>query len=175
MNNYKITSLFLSVFIIATVVSSCNTSSEPKEAAPDLVASYRDTTVNPADDFFHYAVGTWIKNNPIPASENSWGIWSLVNEESFTRLRLINEDAAAQKDAAKGSNAQKIGDFWYTGMDSTSIEQQGVSKIQNEIDAITSVKDKATLLDELAHLQMIGAGALIQADVYQDEMNSEKV
>ena len=60
-------------------------------------------------------------------------------------------------------------------MDSTSIEQQGATKIQPELDMISAVKDKQSLLDELAHLQMIGAGALFQADIYQDEMNSEKV
>ncbi len=167
--------LFLSVLIFSTIISACNSSSKQKETTPDLVAGYRDTTVNPADDFFHYAVGTWVKNNAIPASENSWGIWSLVNEETFTRLRKINDEASAQKDAAKGSNAQKIGDFWYTGMDSVSIEQQGATKIQSELDMISAVKDKQSLLDELAHLQMIGASALFQADIYQDEMNSEKV
>ena len=128
----------LILITILTVIyfSACNNTSQPTEKTPDLIASYRDTTVKPGDDFFHFAVGTWIKNNPIPASENSWGIWSLVNEESFTRLKLINNESAAQKDAAKGSNAQKIGDFWFTGMDSATIEQQGLTKIQPEIDLI---------------------------------------
>lgn len=168
------TPLFLVTFLTVIYFTACNNTSQPTEKTPDLIASYRDTTVKPGDDFFHYAVGTWVKNNPIPAAENSWGIWSLVNEESFTRLRLINEEAAAQKDAAKGSNAQKIGDFWFTGMDSTSIEQQGISKLQPELDLIAGVKDKPSLIDELAHLQMIGAGALYEADVYQDEMKSDK-
>ncbi|TSA50227.1 MAG: M13 family peptidase [Sphingobacteriales bacterium] len=166
--------IFLVTFLTVIYFTACNNTSQPTEKTPDLIASYRDTTVNPGDDFFHYAVGTWVKNNPIPAAENSWGIWSLVNEESFTRLRLINEEAATQKDAAKGSNAQKIGDFWFTGMDSTSIEQQGITKLQPELDLISGVKDKPSLIDELAHLQMIGAGALYEADVYQDEMKSDK-
>ena len=165
--------IFLTILSVV-YFTSCNNTAAPKQQTPDLIASYRDTTVKPGDDFFHYAVGNWVKNNPIPASENSWGIWSLVNEESYTRLKLINNEAAAQKDAVKGSNAQKIGDFWFTGMDSTTIEQQGITKIQTEIDLITGVKDRETLINELAHLQMIGAGALIQVDVYQDEMNSEK-
>ncbi len=173
MNKFS-SSLLLITILSVIYFSSCNNTTQPTEQVPDLIASYRDTTVKPGDDFYRYAVGNWVKNNPIPASENSWGIWSLVNEESFKRIRLINEEAASQKDAAKGSNAQKIGDFWFTGMDSTSIEQQGLSKIQPELDLISAIKDKQTLLDELAHLQMIGAGALIQADIYQDEMNSNK-
>lgn len=61
---------------------------------PDAVAVNVDSTVNPAQDFFDYANGGWIKRNPIPAEYSSWGIGNLVQEELYKRLRTINEKAA---------------------------------------------------------------------------------
>ena len=55
--------------------------------AVDLLASHLDTTVSPARDFFEYANGGWIKQNPIPASESGWGIGNLVQEEIYNRLK----------------------------------------------------------------------------------------
>src|SRR5690242_2463337 len=87
-------------------------SSEPVAAAPakpDVIASHVDATVNPGDDFFSYANGTWLKNNPIPASEGHWGIDRVVAEDLYANLRKISENAA-QSAGAIGSDEQKIGD-----------------------------------------------------------------
>ena len=80
-----------------------------------------DTSVSPGADFFKYACGRWIKDNPIPESERGWGIANLVNEETYRQRLEICQDAARSK-AAKGTNEQKIGDFWSTGMDSVTID-----------------------------------------------------
>jgi len=62
--------------------------------SPDVFASLMDTTVNSGDDFFQYAHGTWIKNNPRSASETSWGIHREVLNEVYDRLKKICEEAA---------------------------------------------------------------------------------
>ena len=59
----------------------------------------RDTTLNPGDNFFMYACGTWLKQHPIPGNEKGWGIWSMVQEETYTRMRNICEEAATAKGA----------------------------------------------------------------------------
>src|SRR6266496_2670847 len=64
---------------------------------------YVDSSVKPQQDFFLFSMGKWIKNNPIPAAERSWGIWSMVNEENYKRLKSINEEAASKK-SDPGSN-----------------------------------------------------------------------
>ena len=157
---------------MATCLSSCK---HNQTSQIDLLRDYMDTSVSPGDDFFRYAVGKWLKENPIAASERSNGIWLLVQNETYDRLKKINDDAAADKSAKPGSNAQKIGDFWFTGMDTTVIEQQGITPLQPELDRINSIKDKAGLLDAIAYYQTIGVGPLFGAYIYQDEMNSEKV
>src|ERR1700752_4849055 len=86
------------------VITSTNTA--------DILHADLDTTVKPGDDFFSYANGGWIKKNPIPAAYASWGIGNLVQEDIRNRLKKINEEALSAN-AEKGSNTQKIGDFYY--------------------------------------------------------------
>ncbi len=135
---------------------------------------YIDKSVKPGDDFFKFAMGKWLQNNPIPASERSWGIWSLVNEENYGRIKKINEDAAADINAKPGSNTQKIGDFWHTAMDSATIERQGLNPLQFELAKVRMCRDFNDILNESAYLQTIGVAPLFGMYIFQDEMNSSK-
>lgn len=164
--------LLLNCCVTAIFLSACT--QKVNTPQKDLIIENIDTTVSPGDNFFNYAEGGWIKKNPIPASENSWGIWSLVNEDTYARVKQINEEAAAKKDATAGSNTQKIGDFWIAGMDTVTIEKQGFTMLQPELDRIASVKDKQSLLDAIAYYQTIGVDPLFSMFPMQDEMNSSK-
>src|ERR1700761_402854 len=84
---------------------------------PDFLAANIDTAVSPREDFFAFANGGWIKRTPIPDEESGWGLGNLVQEEIYNRLKKVNEDAL-QASATAGTITQKIGDFWYSGMDS---------------------------------------------------------
>jgi len=134
---------------------------------------YIDPSVKPGDDFFQYSLGKWVKDHPIPANERSWGIGNVVREETYQRVLKINEQAAGQH-AAKGSNAQKIGDFWFTANDTETIEKQGITALQPEFNRIAAIHDIPGLVDTLARLQYIGVGAMFSIAIFQDEMNSEK-
>ncbi len=162
-------------FVLLISISSC----KPKESSvsenrEDFMKDYIDSTVNPGDDFFKFAVGTWLKNNAIPESERSWGIWALVQDENYNRIKLINEEAAANTNAKKGSNEQKIGDFWYMGMDTVTIEKQGMSALKPELDKIAAIKDKKDVIQSVAYLQTIGVQPLFGNYIFQDEKNSSK-
>ncbi|MBX7108873.1 MAG: M13 family metallopeptidase [Chitinophagales bacterium] len=176
MNKHFPSILFFSMIVF--MHSSCN--QQPKTAAgggcnlDTFLNAYIDTTVRPQDDFFLFSMGKWVKNNPVPASEKSWGIWSKVNEENYGRMKSINEEAAAMK-AADGTNWQKIGDFWRTGMDTAAIEQQGLQPLSAQLAAISALTDMNAVLDEIGQLQSIGVAALFDGYIYQDEMNSEKM
>ncbi len=153
----------------ALLLTAC--SSKPKMKT-DILVQHADTTVSPANDFFEYANGGWIKDNPIPASESSWGIGNLVQNEIYTRLRKINEDAAAETDVPKGSSLQMIGDFWYSGMDSTNIEEQGIDPLKPELARIDAIKSRSDLLDEIAHLKSISVRNTFGSYISQDDKNS---
>jgi putative endopeptidase len=133
-----------------------------------------DTSVSPGDDFFKYAVGKWIKDNPIPSNERSWGIYNAIQEETYQRLLKINESAAAGPQAVRGSNAQKIGDFWYSAMDTASIEKLGITPLKEEFQRIDAVHDMESLLSAMARLQYIGARPGLGMYIFQDEKDSNK-
>ena len=163
-------------FCIALLVS-CQSKTEKKEAAPqkDPLIENMDTTVSPAEDFFGYACGRWVKENPIPGNERGWGIWAVVRNETLDRMKKISEEAAADKNAEKGSNTQKIGDFYFAGMDSTGIEQNGIKPLQPEFDRINAIKDVKGLMDVVALYQTYGVQPLFAPVATQDEKNSDQV
>ena len=141
---------------------------------PDILHAALDTTVAPGDDFFAYANGTWIKNNPIPASESNMGIGKKVQDEVYARLRQTSIEAAGAK-ATPGSNQQKIGDFWAIGLDSVKADQLGAAPLRPELDRIAAMKTVAEVPGVIAHEIPLGVRALIGPRVGQDDKNSDKM
>lgn len=149
-------------------------SSPPTTDAEHYLDRFVDPSVSPRDDFFRYSVGKWLAENSIPTSERSWGISDVVQEETYQRLLSINDAASADAHALRGSNAQKIGDFWHAGMDTEAIAQQGLAPLAGEFARIAAVRDSKGLLDVIAHLQHIGVGAMCSSPILQDEMKSDR-
>ncbi len=141
--------------------------------AMDPLVRNLDKTVSPGADFFSYANGAWVKANPIPASERGWGIANLVYEETY-RQRVEICTAAATSGAAQGTSAQKVGDFWATGMDSAAIEAAGAKPLAPWLDDIAAIRDRASLLATIARFQADAIRPLYGMYVGQDERNSEK-
>jgi putative endopeptidase len=133
-----------------------------------------DPAVSPGENFFMYANGTWLKQNPIPPAYSSWGIGNEVTEEIRDRLKKINEDALTAH-APQGSNTQKIGDFYYTGLDSAGIEKAGIAPLREQLNLIDQAKDAQGILNAAAVLTTIGVRNIIGVRVSQDDKNSSKM
>jgi len=163
--------------LLAALASGCPSNSlktAGTAAKPDILYAALDTTVAPGDDFFAYANGTWIKNNPIPASESNMGIGKKVQDEVYARLRQTSIAAAGAR-AAAGSNQQKIGDFWAVGLDSVKADRLGAAPIQPELHRIAAMKTVAEVPGVIAHEIPLGVNALIGPGVSQDDKNSDKM
>ncbi|RYY71710.1 MAG: M13 family peptidase [Chitinophagaceae bacterium] len=154
-------------------IAGCNTK-KPVPAKADVLGINVDSTIKPADDFFEFANGKWLKENSIPDDQSGWGIGNLVIEENLTRLRAISEKAAASK-AAAGSSDQKIGDFWTTAMDSTQINASGLKPIQPLLDKLQAVKDLPALLEVVSEFKKIGSGTFFSEYVTQDNKKSDEM
>ena len=163
---------FLTGIIIFTVVLTGSSMAQEIQKG-DFLTQAIDSTINPGLDFFKYATGRWMKNNPIPSTERGWGIANLVQEETYTRLKTILEESEKTK-SPSGSNEQKVGDFYFSGMDSVGIEKQGISPLKPEISKINSIKNKKELFDVVALLQKEGVSALFGLFVDQDQMKSDQ-
>lgn len=164
--------LFLFPFLVFTACQTDPPASGPQNPG-DVLGSHIDSLVHPGDDFFQYANGGWIKKNPIPPSENGWGIFNLVADENFSRLRKISEEASAQK-ASAGSATQQIGDFFFAGMDSANIEKQGLQPLQELLQRIANLNQASEVESILNEMQMLGVAPLYNLYVGQDLKNSEK-
>jgi putative endopeptidase len=163
---------FLIGFVSISFLNAC-TNKQVNYAEKDVVVKNMDTTTKPGDDFFKYANGGWLKKNPIPAPYSSWGIGNVLEEELRDRLKKINTEALNTK-AEEGTNTQKIGDFYYSGMDTLNIEKQGIAPLKDELTKIESVKTVTDLVNLFAYFKTIGVQTPISAGVGQDAKNSGK-
>ncbi|MEP6467544.1 MAG: M13 family metallopeptidase [Parafilimonas sp.] len=162
--------IFVGTTCLTLFFISCN-NKESHAEKPDVLAKDIDSTINPADDFFDYANGNWIKNNPIPADESAWGLFQIIPNENLQRLRDINLEAAKTTYPA-GTPEQKIGDFWKAANDSERIEQLGIEPLQPYLAKITAINDEVSLQNTMAQMDAIGVGGAINFYVGQDAKNS---
>lgn len=116
-----------------------------------------DNSVRPQDNFFLYANGGWLKNVKIPPSKSSWGSFNELDERTRKNVKSILEKASSSN-AAKGSNLQRVGDFFSSGMDSLAIEKLGYDPIKPDLAAIDAIKDFGDYLNTYIRLRRAGAG-----------------
>ena len=138
----------------------------------DLLRRNMDPSVHPGDDFFAYANAGWLRRNPIPASESRWGIGEAVREELYSRLRQINERAAADTNAP-GSEQRRIGDFWTTAMDAAKASRLGLSPLRAELQRIDTIQNAGAVVDTCFSWQPLGVTTLFGLSVGQDEKQSD--
>jgi putative endopeptidase len=162
-----------SILAFAALLWSCSTGIK-EGAVKDALVSHIDSTVKPGDDFFLFANGKWFKENPIPASEQSNGLWQLIQDTINAQVKNICESSAALKDSPKGSPKQKVGDFFFSGMDSVSLNKNGISDLKEDLDRIDAVKDLDGLVKEAAYIHMVAGSPLFNFGVGQDDRISSK-
>jgi putative endopeptidase len=133
-----------------------------------------DKTCKPCDDFYQFAMGGWMKANPIPPEYSTWGSFTVLADKNQQNLRQILE-AAAKANAAAGSNEQKIGDFYGSCMDTAAVEAAGTTPIEPELLRIAQMKGAVDLQVETAQLQKSGYGVLFTFGSRQDAKDSTQV
>ena len=116
-----------------------------------------DLSVKPGDNFFEYANGNWIKNNPIPSKETRWGSFGVLNQENTDRLlKLLKE--VSQTNHPDGSLEQRVGDLYASAMDTVSIERLGYDPIKPMLARIDKISDLSGVVNEVAFERTQGEG-----------------
>ena len=133
-----------------------------------------DKTVDPCKDFYQFACGNWLKNNPIPADQSRWGRFNELDERNKQVLRAILEDAA-KPDPGRDAVTRKIGDYFAACMDEKGIEALGLAPLKPELDRIRNLTDKSQLAEVIAHLHRNGISSLFEFGSGQDFKDSTKV
>ena len=97
---------------------------------PPLDPTNMDLSVKPADDFFLYADGGWIKRTEIPPEYTRWGSFNELIEKNNDALHDIAEKAQhTAVDSRMAPETEKVGDFYASGMDERTIEAQRAKPI----------------------------------------------
>jgi predicted metalloendopeptidase len=133
-----------------------------------------DRTCKPCDDFFQFANGGWLKNNPIPPEYPIWGSFVTLIEKNQENVHAILE-AAVHANAPAGSNEQKIGDFYASCMDTAAIDAAGLKPLAPEFASIDSIHDLPSLVERAAKLQTTGVSVLFAFGSDQDFQDSTRV
>jgi putative endopeptidase len=103
-----------------------------------------DTSVQPGDDFFAYANGTWVKNTPIPDDRSSIGGFYIADQERERQTRELL-DAILKSNPAPGSNEFKIAAYYNAYLDTDAIDRAGLAPARADMDAIAQIADKRQL------------------------------
>jgi putative endopeptidase len=163
--------IFLLTFSTAFVLSFNVAHAQKKSKVTSIKyidRSNMDLSVKPGDNFYEYANGNWIKNNPVPASKTRWGSFDVLRLNSAERLRQLAEEAAAHP--AKDSVSQLVGDFYASGMDTVTIDKLGYSPIKSELQKLSDITTKQQALNQIAILRTTGLGTpLFRFFVGQDD------
>ena len=142
-----------------TLQASAQHDSKPVKKPAFIDKSSMDLTKKPGDDFYNFAGGIWMKNNPVPAKETRWGSFNLLRDFNINAVKAILTEAANNKSAARGSIEKRVGDFYTAGMDSMTIEKLGYTPIQGDLEQVSLLSDLNGVINHSAVMRTTGSGS----------------
>jgi putative endopeptidase len=143
---------------------------------PGLDVSAMDKSADPCVDFYRFACGGWIKNNPIPPDESRWSVYGKLARENQRFLWGIL-DALAKSSAGRSPAQQKIGDYFAACMDEAAVEKSGARPLKPHLGRISGMKSKRDLPAVLARLHLVtgSSGLFFGFDSNQDYADATRV
>ena len=135
-----------------------------------------DMSAQPGTDFYQYACGGWMKNNPLRPEFSRYGSFDVVAEENQKRIREVIEELAAQPQE-RGSLGQKIGDLYALRMDSVRQNKDGVTPVMADLKRVAAVKTTAELIALVNQMNVEGVGfgelwgSYVGADMMESTQN----
>jgi len=137
-----------------TEQTSTTTTQAEQELVSGIDKQHFDHSVRPQDDLFLHVNGKWLNEFEIPADKSNYGAFTMLAEQAREDVQSIIEDAA-NSNAEKGSDAQKVGDLYQSYMDEELLDELGTKPLQPELDKIAAIKDLSDLSEYIAYAQMV--------------------
>ena len=161
---------FVSIALMA--MTSC-VQKEPEGLSSGIKLENMNPGVAPGEDFYQYACGGWMINNPLKPEYARYGSFDALAENNREQIKGLIEELSQQENE-EGSVAQKIGDLYAMLMDSVRQNEEGISPIKPDLDAIASAQTREEVLALLLADQFKGVQGLWHAGIGADMMSSKE-
>ncbi len=156
-----------SLMVMAIALGSC----QNNQLGIGIKLDNMNDSVAPGTDFYQYACGGWMKNNPLSSEYSRFGSFDVVAENNKEQIKSLIEELSAQ-DNERGSIAQKIGDLYKMSMDSARQNKDGYKPIVPDMKAIEDLDSRGAILSYMNKQQIYGGSHLIASGIGADMMNS---
>lgn len=157
----------LAILPLLAAFTACNVE-EPKSVGYDVADM--DATANPCTDFFTYAGGGWLANNPIPETEARWSKFNELADNNQQKIREIFKGLVDSQSDEK--YVQVVRDMYLTGMDSTAAETMGLEPVKGLLESVENDQSVHDLITQFARARNIGVSSPFVYYVSADEVNS---
>jgi putative endopeptidase len=157
-------------FLLGLAITTSITFSygQKKKEKTSIDTSYMNRAVSPKTNFFDYANGNWVKNNPVPKTESRWGS---MNELDINNKKKLIEILESAKSQPKNTNEALIGNYYASFIDMETRNKLGIAPIQNDLTRIDQITNKEQFITLLADLHKRGVSALFSLGIGQDLKN----
>ena len=140
--------------------------------APGFSLEYLDRSVSPGADFYRFADGNWLKNNPVPADKSRWGAFNELQEHNWQLIRSILESCGADTSAPAKSPTREVGDFFASAMDTNRLERLGFKPLSADLKRLGRIRSSEDVFRLAADFHQRGIDALFSPQVEADAKNS---
>ena len=147
------------------------TSSAQTELKSGIHLGDLDTSVRPADDFYEYACGGWMKANPLPAAYSRYGSFDRLGEDNNKRINGILTELL-NNTYTKGTTEQKLSDLYKLAMDSVRREKEGIQPVMPLIKKLEAAKTMKQIFDVQLEMAKYGDSEFYRAGLGADEKNA---
>lgn len=139
-----------------------------------ILKNFIDPSVRPQDDFFHFACGTWIKKNPIPKAESTWGSFYVLRDRGIKKVNAIFKELDAKERLPAGSEALLIRNVYRSGIDMKKRNARGLEPVLPTLRAISRITNHDELFEYLFSAHRNGNTHWFNYAVRQDDKNTDR-
>ena len=161
-------------FLLVLVTTFASASNADGPGAQSAAWPGGDPTVKPGTDFFLFANGGWLNENPIPAHRVGFSNATLLSLSAADKVRTLLEESAANAGEEPAVERDKVGAYYSAFMDKASVEALGAAPLQRSLMEIRQASSRNELARLMGHANSSFQGSLFKLRIEPDSRNPDR-